>query len=136
MIPILVEAFKQHLQEYKEDKDDIKRQLSALKEQLDAQGMNFFCFVLFCFVCAELSFCSDMTFKFKRFSGAETNAEIQKIVKDITDIMKHKKPTPRSAQCSSTPTSQEQQCKCFYTCHCVSCLISILEKDREIIPLC
>jgi hypothetical protein len=47
MIPILVEAFKQHLQEYKEDRDDIKRQLNALKEQLDAQGMSFvLCFVL------------------------------------------------------------------------------------------
>jgi hypothetical protein len=57
-----------------------------------------------------------MTFKRKKIAGAETSAEIQKIVRDITDFVKHKKPTPRSTQsCSnSTQTSQEQS-KCFYT---------------------
>jgi cell division protein FtsB len=38
MIPILVEAFKQHLQEYKEDREDLKREINQLKQKLEFQG--------------------------------------------------------------------------------------------------
>jgi hypothetical protein len=78
MVPILVEAFKQHLQEYKDDRDDIKRELSALKERLDAQG-------------------------------AETNAEIQKIAQDITEIVKNKKTSPPATANNSLSSGPQRE---------------------------